>query len=189
MIKSNKSNLLLRGRNLPWKLRHGIVITFHSFKRIPDNKVHWSNMGPTRVLRPQMGPMMVPWTLLSEMSLLIHTVDLKMSGLPPISNGSVSTWSSTWWFLCDFLEWTMHDIVIQLWGEYASRIYRTLRARFRPLMILQEHSTRARFWNPVYFKSIETIHITLYEHKNRKITTWYISSCQIQQHQTTKKFI
>ena len=34
---------------------------------IPDSKVHRGNMGPTRVSRPQMGPMFATWTLLSGM--------------------------------------------------------------------------------------------------------------------------
>ena len=33
----------------------------HSF---PDNKVHGANMGPPGSCRPQMGPMLAPWTLL-----------------------------------------------------------------------------------------------------------------------------
>ena len=31
----------------------------------PDSKDHGANMGPTWVCRPQMGPMLAPWTLLS----------------------------------------------------------------------------------------------------------------------------
>ena len=30
----------------------------------PDSKVHGADMGPTWVLRPQMGPILAPWTLL-----------------------------------------------------------------------------------------------------------------------------
>ena len=33
---------------------------------IPDSKVHGANMGPPGSCRPQMGPMLAPWTLLSE---------------------------------------------------------------------------------------------------------------------------
>ena len=35
---------------------------------ILDSKVHWTNMGPPGSCRPQMGPMLAPWTLLSGMS-------------------------------------------------------------------------------------------------------------------------
>ena len=34
---------------------------------IPDRKVHGVNMGPLGSCRPQMGPMLAPWTLLPEM--------------------------------------------------------------------------------------------------------------------------
>ena len=35
----------------------------------PDSKVHGANMGPTWVLRSQIGPMLAPWTLLSGHSM------------------------------------------------------------------------------------------------------------------------
>ena len=31
----------------------------------PDSKVHGANMGPPGSCRPQMGPMLAPWTLLT----------------------------------------------------------------------------------------------------------------------------
>ena len=37
---------------------------------VPDNKIHENNMGPPGSCRPQMGPMLVPWTLLSGVTLL-----------------------------------------------------------------------------------------------------------------------
>ena len=46
----------------------------------PDNKVHGANMGPTWVLRYQIGPMLAPWTLLSGHS---------MSSLENVSYGSL----------------------------------------------------------------------------------------------------
>ena len=32
---------------------------------VPDSKIHGANMGPPGSCRPQMGPMLAPWTLLS----------------------------------------------------------------------------------------------------------------------------
>ena len=34
-------------------------------RRVPDNKVHGANMGPSGADRTQVGPMLAPWTLLS----------------------------------------------------------------------------------------------------------------------------
>ena len=54
--------LLLLTRTMPV-----ITIVQHActFRANPDSKVHGANMGPTRVLSAQMGPMLAPWTLLS----------------------------------------------------------------------------------------------------------------------------
>ena len=41
---------------------------------IPDSKVHVTNMGPTWVLSALSGPMLAPWTLLSEMVLLHQSI-------------------------------------------------------------------------------------------------------------------
>ena len=46
-------------------LYHCGLISFRSDHGHPNNKVPGANMGPIWVLRPQMGPMLAPWTLLS----------------------------------------------------------------------------------------------------------------------------
>ena len=41
---------------------------------IPDNKVHGANMGPSGVYRTQVGPMLVPWSLLSEIMPMLYQI-------------------------------------------------------------------------------------------------------------------
>ena len=47
-----------------------VIIVDHKYGgwfivKIPDSKVHGAHMGPPGSCRPQMGPMLAPWTLLS----------------------------------------------------------------------------------------------------------------------------
>ena len=38
---------------------------YYEMNASPDSKIHGANMGPLGSCRPQMGPMLAPWTLLS----------------------------------------------------------------------------------------------------------------------------
>ena len=49
----------------PFPNFNGCTFEAKSFHPIPDSKVHGANMGPPESCRPQMGPMLAPWTLLS----------------------------------------------------------------------------------------------------------------------------
>ena len=46
---------------------------------LPDSKVHGANMGPSGSCRPQMGPMLAPWILLSGLSLWKNSSAVSMS--------------------------------------------------------------------------------------------------------------
>ena len=67
----NPDNLAMSNTNKP-------VSWLISFHRGPDNKVHGANMGPTGSCRPQMGPMLTPWTLRSGRQNNIFCVQLRV---------------------------------------------------------------------------------------------------------------
>ena len=50
-----------------------VITSPHCIVHIPDSKVHGVNMGPPGPCRPQMDPMLAPWTLLSGI-LYLHTI-------------------------------------------------------------------------------------------------------------------
>ena len=53
-------------------------------KTVPDSKVHVAHMGPLRSCRPQVGPMLAPWTLLSGvcMSMDIQYISTLLDSIP-----------------------------------------------------------------------------------------------------------
>ena len=84
----------------------------------PDSKVHGADMGPTWVLRPQMGPMLAPWTLIwgiahstSDYSKTYSVVSLYVLNsvqifnfthiLPERARYGVSFVSSNWLMFCN----------------------------------------------------------------------------------------
>ena len=54
-------NQNIKINNYQWLMN----LLLHGDHGNPDSKVHGAKMGPPVSCRPQMGPMMAPWTLLS----------------------------------------------------------------------------------------------------------------------------
>ena len=69
----------------------------------PDNKVHGANMGPIWGRQDQVGPMLAPWTLLSELFILLksHILDTYNLQWFKVSLFEYQTVDSIW----NYIEW------------------------------------------------------------------------------------
>ena len=94
---------------------------------IQDRKVHGSNMGPSGSCWPQMGPMLAPWTLLSEV--LTNTYSgrwwcTQCVWRPCLPAQACRRWCSQYLYgshayqKCNFLEW-IYEVVF----TYVSKSY------------------------------------------------------------------
>ena len=55
----------------------------------PDNEVHGASMGPTGSCRPQMGPMLTPWTWVQGMARLL----VRNYNKPQAASGLIGYWT------------------------------------------------------------------------------------------------